>query len=169
MNKTWCRGTSYEMRTILDSGSRLCTWIVIVCYRQFLTVRELVGSYHTSLWCGNYHTLQQITPSQQTSFLPHCLAQSDCLAANRQGQVDTRLTLTPSFIPNSNYVIMVGDWKCLKYCIFACFLYRNGHVHRDFLITQFVPFWYTEKLDIGRCRFDLVLVLMLCISEFTLK
>jgi len=26
-----------------------------------------------------------------------------------QGQRDTRLTLTPSIIPNSNYVIMVGD------------------------------------------------------------
>jgi hypothetical protein len=33
--------------------------------------------------------------------------QSDCLAADRQGQGDTRLTLTPSVIPNSNYVIMV--------------------------------------------------------------
>jgi hypothetical protein len=37
------------------------------------------------------------------------LAQSDCLAANRQGQGDTRLTLTPSVVPNSNYVIMVSD------------------------------------------------------------
>jgi hypothetical protein len=37
------------------------------------------------------------------------LAQSDCLAANRQGQGDIRLTLTPYVIPNSNYVIMVSD------------------------------------------------------------
>jgi hypothetical protein len=52
----------------------------------------------------------QITPfSQHTSLLPHYLAQSDCLAADRQGQRDTRLTLTPSVIPNSNYVIMVSD------------------------------------------------------------
>jgi hypothetical protein len=28
---------------------------------------------------------------------------------------DTRLTLTPSVIPNYNYVIMVSDWNCLKY------------------------------------------------------
>jgi len=47
--------------------------------------------------------------AQHTSFLPHYLAQSDCLAADHQGQRDTRLTLTPSVIPNSNYVIMVGD------------------------------------------------------------
>jgi hypothetical protein len=33
--------------------------------------------------------------------------QSDCWAADRQG--DTRLSLTPSVIPNSNYVIMVRD------------------------------------------------------------
>jgi hypothetical protein len=37
------------------------------------------------------------------------LAQSDCLAADRQDQGNTGLTLTPSVIPNSNYVIMVGD------------------------------------------------------------
>jgi hypothetical protein len=37
------------------------------------------------------------------------LAQSDCLAADRQGQGDTRLTVTPSVIPNSNYIIMVSE------------------------------------------------------------
>jgi hypothetical protein len=31
------------------------------------------------------------------------------------------LTLTPSVIPNSNYVIMVSDWNCLKYfCVLFC-------------------------------------------------
>jgi hypothetical protein len=67
---------------------------------------------------------------QNTSFLPHYLSQSDCLTADRQGQGDTRLTLTPSVIPNSNYVIMVSDWNCLKY--FTCFLYCIHQVHRDF-------------------------------------
>jgi hypothetical protein len=48
------------------------------------------------------------------------LAQSNCLAADHQGQWDTRLTLTPSVIPNSNYVIIVSDWNCLKYfCLFS--------------------------------------------------
>jgi hypothetical protein len=55
--------------------------------------------------------------------IPHYLAQSDCLAADRQGQRDTRFTLTPSVIPNSNYGIMVSDWNCLKY--FCFFLYCN--------------------------------------------
>jgi hypothetical protein len=32
-----------------------------------------------------------------------------CLTADLQGQGDTRLTLTPSVIPNYNYVIMVSD------------------------------------------------------------
>jgi hypothetical protein len=53
--------------------------------------------------------------SVHLSFLPHYLAQSDCLAADRQGQGDTRLTLTPSVISNSNYAIMVRDWNSLKY------------------------------------------------------
>jgi hypothetical protein len=38
-------------------------------------------------------------------------AQSDCLAADRQGQGYTRLTLMPSVIPNSNYVVMASDWN----------------------------------------------------------
>jgi hypothetical protein len=52
--------------------------------------------------------------------LHHYLAQPDCLAADRQGQGDTRLTLTPSVIPNSNYVITVSDWlfKMLYFCVF---------------------------------------------------
>jgi hypothetical protein len=37
------------------------------------------------------------------------LAQSDSLAADRQGQGDTTLTLTPSVIPNYNYVTMSSD------------------------------------------------------------
>jgi hypothetical protein len=41
--------------------------------------------------------------------IPHYLAQCDCLAADLQGQGDTSLTLTPSVIHNSNYVIMVSD------------------------------------------------------------
>jgi 6-phosphogluconolactonase/glucosamine-6-phosphate isomerase/deaminase len=38
---------------------------------------------------------------------PHYLAQSDCLAADCKDQGDTRLTLTPSVIPYSNYVIVM--------------------------------------------------------------
>jgi hypothetical protein len=37
--------------------------------------------------------------------------------ASLQTFIDTRLTLTPSVIPNSNYVIMVSDWNSLN-----CFL-----------------------------------------------
>jgi hypothetical protein len=42
--------------------------------------------------------------------------------------IDTRLTLTPSVIPHSNYVIMVSDLNCLKY--FCVFLYCNHQMHR---------------------------------------
>jgi hypothetical protein len=35
--------------------------------------------------------------------------------ASLQTFIDTRLTLTPSVIPNSNYVNMVSDWNCLKF------------------------------------------------------
>jgi hypothetical protein len=36
-------------------------------------------------------------------------------SASLKGQGDTSLTLTPSVIPNSNYVITVSDCNCLKY------------------------------------------------------
>jgi hypothetical protein len=40
--------------------------------------------------------------------------------ASLQTFIDTRLTLTPSVIHNSNYVIMVSDLKCWKYlCVFV--------------------------------------------------
>jgi hypothetical protein len=62
------------------------------------------------------------------SLLPHHFAQSDCLVTDRQGQGDTRLTLTPSVIPDSNCVIMVSEWNGLKY--FCVFLYCNHQVLR---------------------------------------
>jgi hypothetical protein len=46
------------------------------------------------------------------------------------------LTLTPSVIPNSNYVIIVSDWNRLKY--FCVCLYCNQKVHRDVLITLYI-------------------------------
>jgi hypothetical protein len=57
-----------------------------------------------------------------TSFLPHYLVQPDCLSADRQGQGDTGLILTSSVIPNSNYVIMISDWNCLKYFCMVFFM-----------------------------------------------
>jgi hypothetical protein len=89
---------------------------------QIPKLEHLVYILHhteTHVPLGTY-ALHQITPlSQHTSFLPHYLAQSDCLAADRQSQGDTRLTLKPSVTPDSNYVIMVNDLNCLKYfCVF---------------------------------------------------
>jgi hypothetical protein len=55
--------------------------------------------------------------------------------ASLQTFIDTRLTLTPPVNPNSNYVIMLSDWNCLKY--FCVFLGWNPQVHRDFLITLY--------------------------------
>jgi hypothetical protein len=72
-----------------------------------------------------------ITVQKVTSNVQSVLRQSP----DRQGQGDTRLTLTPSVIPNSSYVIMVRDWNCLKY--FCAFLYSNHQVYRDFLITLY--------------------------------
>jgi hypothetical protein len=75
-------------------------------------------------WCLQYGKLQIMF-----------LAQYDCLAADRQGQGDTRLILTPSVIPNSNYVIVVSDWNCLKH--FCVFLYCNRQAHRFYIYLNY--------------------------------
>jgi hypothetical protein len=78
-----------------------------------------------------------------TITMPHYLVQSDCLAADRQGQGDTRLTLKLSVISNSKYVIMVSDLNCLKYC--CVFLYCNHQVHRDLWITLYNAYlWFMQ-------------------------
>jgi hypothetical protein len=87
-------------------------------------------------WWLEYRKLQvmfKVSPASLQTFIdtPHYLAQSECLAADRQGHGDTRLTLTPSVIPNYNYVIMVSDWNCLKYfCVF--FVLQSSGEHRLF-------------------------------------
>jgi hypothetical protein len=81
-------------------------------------------------------TIQITQLSKHASYL----AQSDYLAADRQGQGDSRLTLTPSVIPNSNYVIIVSDLNCLKY--FGVFLYCNRQVHRKFFISLYILYSY---------------------------
>jgi hypothetical protein len=69
------------------------------------------------------------------------------LAADRQGQGDIRLTLTPSVIPNCNYVIMVSDWICLKYfCVFFV-LYSSGAQR---LFDHPVLFWMVPIPSITR-------------------
>jgi hypothetical protein len=77
-----------------------------------------------------------ITKQKVTSNVESVPRKSPELAADRQGQGYTRLTLTPSVIPNSNYVIMAsycynGNW--LKLYKKRAFLNCNHQVHRDFL------------------------------------
>jgi hypothetical protein len=47
--------------------------------------------------------------------------------ANLQIFIDIRLTLTPSVIPNCNDVIIVSDWKFLKYRMFQKELYKFNY------------------------------------------
>jgi hypothetical protein len=96
---------SYDFRKILLNVKCVRLLLYNCCLKHSLFYRVIKKSLCT--WW--------LQLSQHMSFLPHYLAQSDCLAADRQGQGDTRLTLTPSVVPNSNYVITVSDWNCLKY------------------------------------------------------
>jgi hypothetical protein len=59
--------------------------------------------------------------------------------SDRQGQGDSRITPTPSLIPNCNYVIMVSDWNCLKYfCVFFCtVIIRCTETFLSFCISTF--------------------------------
>jgi hypothetical protein len=81
-------------------------------------VQPLIGQNVKKLYKNTGWSKSLCTPDDYNT--ERYLAQSDCLAADCQGQVDTRLTLTSSVIHNSNYFIMVSDWKCLKYTV--CFV-----------------------------------------------
>jgi hypothetical protein len=82
-------------------------------------------------------TIQKVTSNVQSS----CLAQSDCPAADRQGQRDTTLTLTPSVIPNSNYVIVVRlKYFCLFFVLSSLGAERLFD-HPAYFHIKSSPFW----------------------------
>jgi hypothetical protein len=103
--------------------------LFILCYTEAIWQLYLhnVSIKYVKCWCGNIvcqstdncmvirkEVILCIQGDQNVSVhlmitMSHYLAQSDCLAADCQGQGDTRLTLTPSVIPISNYVITVSD------------------------------------------------------------
>jgi hypothetical protein len=79
-------------------------------------IQEFGGkNWKTDTTCKYLGVDERILQSDQKVFvhlmikMPHYLTQSNCLAADRQGQGDTRLTVTPSVIPHSSNVIMVND------------------------------------------------------------
>ena len=72
-----------------------------------------------------------------------------------------------SGIPNSNYVIMVGHWNCLKYCIFACFLYCKLQVHRDVLITPYIYIYIMGFFTSHRKYYCLSWFLFICLCPDT--
>jgi hypothetical protein len=53
-------------------------------------------------------TKRRITTNIHRVHLLTIWLKSDCLATDCLARMDTGLTLTPSFIPNSNYFITVG-------------------------------------------------------------
>jgi hypothetical protein len=59
-------------------------------------------------------------------------------------QRNIRLTLTPSVIPNSNYVIMVSDWNFIK-CFYVFFLYCSHQVAETFDR----PVYYSCQIVLG--------------------
>jgi hypothetical protein len=111
--------------------------------RTFKYVKTNVSSNHTVIkkslctWWYVHNTENYTLCSKCPPPVCRHPAKSDCLTADRQGNEDTKLTLTPSIIPNSNYVIMVSNLNSLKY--FYAFLYCNHQVHRDFLIIKSSP------------------------------
>jgi hypothetical protein len=71
----------------------------------------------------------------QVMFNMFCASRQTVIDTPNYVLEDTRFTLTPSVIPNSNYVIMLSDLNCLKY--FWVFLYCNRQVYRDYFIILY--------------------------------
>jgi hypothetical protein len=140
-----------------------------LCYRYTLRICNAYFSTRATV-IAQTHLLLPYTGWPKYNTIQYYLLQSDCLAADRQSQRDTRPTLTPSVIPNSNYVVTVSDWNCLKY--FCVFLYCNHQVHRDFLIALYVhclsccillTLWHTQPpVRRSEPSMSLLLVLAFC-------
>jgi hypothetical protein len=95
--------------------------------------------------------------------------------ASLQTFIDTRLTLTPSLIPNSNYIIMVSDWNCLQYfCaqrlfdhpVISSIVSRNvAQDDGEFRLGQDWQVRNWSRLSVGRHHLRCCLVILLLWSE----
>jgi hypothetical protein len=90
------------------------TWLKMVQRNWFRNGARFVVQGEQKVSVHLMITIQKVTSNVQS--VPR---QSPDIYWHARGY--TRLTLTASVIPNSNYVIMVSDWNCLKYfCVFFC-------------------------------------------------
>jgi hypothetical protein len=85
----WCWKRSYETS----------------CEKLYSANSATVGLFEGTGWSKSLYAPDDYNIESYKFFL----AQSDCLEADRLGQGDIRLTLTPSVIHNSSYVIMVSN------------------------------------------------------------
>jgi hypothetical protein len=116
--------TSWRFILILSSHLRLALIVQVLSIPQFPPPKHCINLslYPITSNIQGYQKVSahlMITLQKVTSNIQSVPRQSPDIYW--QGHGDTRLLLTPSVIPNSNSIIMVGDWNCLKYCIFACF------------------------------------------------
>jgi hypothetical protein len=86
-------------------------------------------------------------------FLASLLCSIWLLGSRPPGSGGTRLTLTPSLIPNSNYVIMVSDLNCLKYlCMFFCaVILRCTDTHFSPCIYSIYTYIWSNTTFTQRC------------------
>jgi hypothetical protein len=122
-----------------DAPVLLCFHKVCTSARSSIQLRQQIRSdqkvsVHLMITIQKVTIMLKLSPaSLQTAWQPTARAKGD-----------TRLTLTPSVIPNSNYVIMVSGWSCLKYL--ACFLYCNHQLHRDIFIILYMVYVSTTSV-----------------------
>jgi hypothetical protein len=103
-----------------------------------------------------------------TAILQTFIHTPNCVLEHRQG--DTRLTLMPSVIPNSNYVFMVSDWNCLKY-FYVFFVLQSSSAKRLFehpvLILFLGPCIFKRCGRISQQNAQLILWLIYCYFNYS--
>jgi hypothetical protein len=113
-------------------------YIYIYIYTRLDSVTPKIATnlfvFTKNCWpCKSLHRV--IKKSLCTWWLQHRKLQvmSKVSPASLQTFIDTRLTLTPSVILNSNYVTMVSYWNCLKYiCMFLCLYSKSSGAQKLF-------------------------------------
>ena len=113
-----------DRRTALGCGTlvsgncawNLCWWSCVYSppHRNTCSTRNVLSSTDNTIMTTTHlsylTTWLNVTLSSTTTDLT-------ALQLTARARGDTRHTLTPSVIPNSNYVIMVGDWSCLTHSL----------------------------------------------------
>jgi hypothetical protein len=157
------------LRIAFEFSSR--NWFITSARKQHRAAEQQDISTGCTGWSKTLCALDDNTSNTTHVFLASLLGLIWLLGNQPPGPGDTRLTLTPSVIHNSNYVIMVSDRNCLKYfCVFFTVIIRCTETFWSPCIID--PVWRNDRLiesvEVNLCVERLITHATLTLQDFVL-